>query len=98
MSADGSYEWDSTKDAANRRKHRGVSFAEAAQALEYRGRPTFDDGSGTGRVMGIGYSSEARMLTVIFEAGDGGRDRSISARRSSQAERRLFMSNATKGE
>jgi uncharacterized DUF497 family protein len=95
ISADGSYEWDAVKDAANIRKHE-VGFAEAAQALEYPYRKTFDDGSRAGRLRGIGYATVDRLLTVVFEAG-GERDRIISAWRSTRAERRLFMASATDG-
>jgi hypothetical protein len=96
ISADGSYEWDAVKDAANRQKH-GVSFAEGVRALVFPGVQVFDDGSGEGRFRGIGYSSPERLLTVVFEPR-GERDRIISARRSTRAERRLFMASATDGD
>jgi hypothetical protein len=91
ISADGSYEWDAVKEAANIRKH-GVSFAEAAKALEYPYRKTFDDGSRAGRLRGIGYATVDRLLTVVFEACEE-RDRIISAWRSRRPEQRLFMAS-----
>lgn len=82
----GSFEWDSAKADANLRKH-GVSFDEAATTLAHPQAAVFDDGSGKGRLKAIGTSHRGRVLTVIFEER-GERDRIISARRSTPADRR----------
>jgi uncharacterized DUF497 family protein len=95
ISADGSYEWDKWKDEENRRKH-GVSFEEGASALEFPRVRVAPDGGGKGRLKGVGYSLGGRLLTVVFEEGDP-RDRIISARRATPAERRQFVA-ADKGQ
>lgn len=63
---DYSFEWDPSKAAANRRKHR-VSFEEAATVfLDPRARSLFDDvhGEEEDRWITLGVSSVGRLLVV----------------------------------
>jgi uncharacterized DUF497 family protein len=93
ISVDGSYEWDAPKDRANRRKL-GVSFEEAATALNSPDVQVDDDGSGRGRARGIGYSVRGRLLTAVVAEECGERDRIISAWKATREERRLYMARS----
>lgn len=85
---DGTCEWDDEKAAENVRKH-GVAFEEAATVLADPNAVFVDDGSGTGRIVAIGFSVKARMLVVVH-LERGSRDRVISARPATPAERDLY--------
>ena len=61
---DGIFEWDSDKDTANQTKH-NVSFAEAATAFADPNAYLADDGTGTERLVLVGFSAFARLLTVV---------------------------------
>ena len=63
---DYNFEWDNSKAAVNRRKHR-VSFEEAATVfLDPRGRSLFDDAHSEeeDRWVTLGVSSVGRLLVV----------------------------------
>jgi uncharacterized protein len=83
---EGDFEWDSVKAAANLVKH-GVSFAEAATVFALA--VYLDDGSGIGRIVVVGTSLRERVLYVVHvERGE--RDRIISARSATAAERAVY--------
>jgi uncharacterized DUF497 family protein len=85
---EGDFEWDSVKAAANLVKH-GVSFAEAATVFADPLAVYLDDGSGMGRMVVIGTSLRERVLYVVHvERGE--RDRIISARSATAAERAVY--------
>ena len=87
---EGSFEWDSAKAVANLARH-GVSFAEAATVFADPFAVYLDDGSGEGRVVVIGTSLRQRVLYVVHvERGE--RDRIISARTATPAERAVYES------
>ena len=84
--------WDLRKAAANLEKH-GVSFEEAASSLDDRlaiVRADHDHSEFENRFVLIGESDEGRLLTVVFVVR-GEAARIISARRSTRAERRIYM-------
>lgn len=85
---EGDFEWDSAKAASNLVKH-GVSFAEAATVFADPFAVYLDDGSGTGRMVVVGLSLRERVLYVVHvERGE--RDRIISARSATPAERAVY--------
>ncbi len=86
----GDFEWDSAKAESNFAKH-GVSFGEAAAVFVDPFAVFFDDGSGTENMIVIGTSMRERILYVVhFERGV--RDRIISARVATAAERAVYQS------
>jgi uncharacterized DUF497 family protein len=85
---EGSFEWDSDKAEANIAKH-GVSFPEAATVFADPLAVYLDDGSGEGRMVVIGTSLRQRVLYVVHvERGE--RDRIVSARLATPAERAVY--------
>jgi uncharacterized DUF497 family protein len=85
---DGDFEWDEAKALSNLRKH-GVSFAEAATVFADPGAVYLDDGSGTDRMVVVGTSLRTRVLYVVH-VERGQRDRIISARPATRAERDVY--------
>ena len=85
---EGSFEWDSDKAEANIAKH-GVSFPEAATVFADPFAVYLDDGSGEGRMVVIGTSLRQRVLYVVH-VEQGERDRIISARLATSAERTVY--------
>jgi len=87
------FEWDSRKDAANRKKH-GVSFAEAKTAFFDENARVIadpDHSEEEDRFILLGLSSQLRLLVVCHcyrEAQDT--VRIISARKASRSERREY--------
>jgi len=87
------FEWDSRKDAANRKKH-GVSFAEAKTAFFDENARVIadpDHSKEEDRFILLGLSSQLRLLVVCHcyrEAQDT--VRIISARKASRTERREY--------
>ncbi len=73
------FEWDRSKDTANRRKH-GVGFAEASTVFEER-------------LVIIGMSIN-RSLLVVVHTIRGERIRLISARSATKHERRNYEENS----
>jgi uncharacterized protein len=87
---EGDFEWDSIKAESNFAKH-GVLFAEAATVFADPLSVYLDDGSGMGTMVVIGTSLRERLLYVVHvERGD--RDRIVSARLASPAERDVYES------
>jgi uncharacterized protein len=84
------YEWDQTKAAAHLRKH-GVSFADAAVALEDPLGRTMPDpeASGERRFICLGADPTGRLLVTVFSPR-GKTTRTISSRKASRAERRNY--------
>jgi uncharacterized DUF497 family protein len=89
---EGSFEWDDAKAEANLDKH-GVSFPEAATVFADPLAVFLDDGSGTDRVMVIGTSLRERVLCVVHVERLS-RDRIITARIATRAERDVYESGA----
>lgn len=85
---DGDFEWDDAKAQSNLEKH-GVSFPEAATVFADPYAVYLDDGSGTNRTVVIGTSLRERVLYVVH-VQRGERDRIISARPSTGAERDVY--------
>ena len=71
-------------------KH-GVSFAEAATVFADALAVYLDDGSGTGRMVVVGTSLRERVLYVVH-VEHGERDRIVSARSATAAERVVYES------
>ena len=85
---DGDCEWDADKAAANLEKH-GVAFEEAATVFADTRVAVRDDGSGSVRLLAIGFSVTGRLLAVVHvERGD--RDRIVSARAATPEEERIY--------
>ena len=87
---EGDFEWDSDKAQSNLEKH-GVSFPEAATVFADPAAVYLDDGSGTDRMVVVGTSLRDRLLYVVH-VERGRRDRIISARPASRAERDVYES------
>ena len=85
---EGDFEWDSVKASSNLVKH-GVSFAEAATVFADPMAIYLDDGSGIGRMVVIGRSLRERVLYVV-SVERRQRDRIISARSATAAERAIY--------
>jgi uncharacterized DUF497 family protein len=83
------FEWDRSKAALNRKKHR-VSFDEAVTVFYDPMAATFDDpdhSMSESRFVTIGYSSHDRLLVVVHTEGTGN-TRIISARPANAKERK----------
>jgi uncharacterized DUF497 family protein len=89
---EGDFEWDDQKARSNLEKH-GVSFPEAATVFADPAAVYLDDGSGTDRMVVIGTSLRERVLYVVH-VERGPRDRIITARPASRAERDVYESGA----
>jgi uncharacterized DUF497 family protein len=85
---DGDFEWDEDKAASNLAKH-GVSFPEAATVFADPAAVYLDDGSDTDRTVVVGTSLRDRLLYVVH-VERGQRDRIISARPATRAERDVY--------
>ncbi len=85
---EGDFEWDADKALFNLAKH-GVSFAEAATVFADPFAVYLDDGAGTSRMVVIGTSLRDRVLYVVH-VERGVRDRLISARGATTAERDVY--------
>lgn len=84
----GDYEWDTDKSAANQIKH-GVSFEEAATALQDPHAAYVDAGSpDEQRFAAIGHSAARLLYVVHVERGE--RERIISARLATASEEALY--------
>lgn len=84
------YEWDSSKDAANRRKH-GVRFADAVLSLEDPLARTMVDPDAVGepRFVTVGVDPIGRVLVTVHTERHG-RTRIISSRLANWNERRDY--------
>jgi len=91
------FEWDSSKDVSNQRKHR-ISFDEAASVFfDPRAIQYFDDGDGQAedRFPMLGVSSKLRILLVCHcVREDEGIIRIISARNATRIESRSYSSGS----
>ena len=87
---EGDFEWDIAKAESNLEKH-GVSFPEAATVFADPMAVYLDDGTGTGNMVVIGTSLRERLLCVVH-VERGQRDRIISARTATAAERTVYGS------
>jgi uncharacterized DUF497 family protein len=89
-----SFEWDSAKALANRKKH-GIDFADAVSALEDESALTMEDvGSyGERRWISVGMDGLGRLLVVVF-TWRGDTVRLISARPATANERRAYEAEA----
>ena len=85
---EGDFEWDPVKAASNLVKHH-VSFAEAATIFADPMAVYLDEGSGMGRMVVIGRSLRERVLYVV-SVERRRRDRIISARSATAAERAIY--------
>ena len=85
----GNFEWDDAKEAANVSKH-GIDFDEAFSVFADPYAVLLDDGAGIGRFWAIGFSFNARLLTVVHVESVHQRTRILSARRATAVERRLY--------
>ena len=87
---EGDFEWDDQKARSNLDSH-GVSFPEAATVFADPAAVYLDDGSGTDRMVVVGTSLRDRVLYVVH-VERGQRDRIISARPATRAERDVYES------
>jgi uncharacterized DUF497 family protein len=85
---EGDFEWEDEKAASNVAKH-NVSFEEAATVFADPYAVYLDDGSGANRMVVIGTSLRERVLYVVH-VERGPRDRIISARPATPAERDVY--------
>lgn len=84
------FEWDGNKAQSNLEKH-GVTFEEAAEVFF---DPFYQEGDATSnnyeeRDFIIGYSLSQRLLLVVYLERSG-RNRIVSARPATRAERKLY--------
>jgi hypothetical protein len=84
----GDFEWDEAKAESNLDKHH-VSFAEAATVFADLYAVYLDDGGSAERMVVIGASIRERVLYVVH-VERGVRDRIISARVATRAERDVY--------
>ena len=91
--ADLRFEWDPSKEQANRRKHK-VSFQEAESVFADERARLLDDpdhSEGEDRFVLLGLSSRFRVLVVVHTyRGNEDVIRIISARRATKAERAYY--------
>ncbi|HEU5049970.1 MAG TPA: BrnT family toxin [Gemmatimonadales bacterium] len=91
--ADLRFEWDSTKAAANARKH-GISFDEAVSAFSDEHGLVLEDpehSAAEDRFVLLGLSGLLRLLVVVHcYRSTADTIRLISARRATRAERRTY--------
>jgi hypothetical protein len=90
---EGDFEWDEEKAASNLAKY-GISFPEAATVFADPAAVYMDDGSGTQRMVVIGMSLRDRVLFVVH-VEQRRRDRIISARPATRAERDVYASGGS---
>lgn len=86
---DGRFEWDDVKAEANHAKH-GVTFSDAASAFDDPNGVYVDDGAREGVTVLVGFSTSARLLTVVHVEIEDDRIRIISARRATNGEAALY--------
>lgn len=84
--------WDESKASSNIKKHRGVSFEEAATSL-FDPMALVDedpDADSEQRFILIGMSNENRLLTVCYSLPDDNTIRIISARKATGKEEKSY--------
>ena len=85
------FEWDPTKDRANRESH-SISFEEAATVFGDRFALSWEDEEhsvGEYRTLTLGYTEQQRLVIVAHTEHED-RIRIISARQATAVERRLY--------
>lgn len=85
-------EWDEEKAATNKRKHRGVSFEEAATIFNDPLATTINDPDHSEeehRLLTTGMSDQNRVL-IVSHTFRGDRIRLISARKATRFERKVY--------
>jgi len=94
--SDISFEWDSTKEALNVKKH-GVSFEEAKTVFYDENALVISDPDHSleeDRFIIMGLSSASRILVVVHCFRNGGSSiRIISARRAGTKEKKPYLEN-----
>ena len=90
------FEWDSSKEAANREKH-GISFDEAKEIFEGIVYTAVDDRADYSelRKISIGSLDMAVVITVVHTDRNG-KTRLISARKANRKERRVYYDHIEK--
>jgi uncharacterized protein len=84
------FEWDSKKDALNRKKH-GISFKEACEIFRGPALTAEDTRQDYGEVRLISIGALAGIVVVVVVHTDrDGRVRIISARKANRKERRKY--------
>jgi uncharacterized DUF497 family protein len=85
---EGDLEWDADKAESNAARH-GITFEEAGTVFADPRMALFDDGSGRGRLLAVGFSVQGRLLAVVH-VPTGERERIVSARTATARERLLY--------
>lgn len=85
------YEWDSSKEKANIKKH-GVSFEDAEQALNCGLVVVLkeDTDSGEERYVYLGMCKKLNVLVVVVAYPEDEITRIISARKANKGERKMY--------
>ena len=83
------FEWNSSKAAANKRKH-GVSFEEAAECFQDPLAMILDDPQYPDRFILVGTSLQPQLVFTVYVERDAALIRIISARRATARERRKY--------
>jgi uncharacterized protein len=84
------FEWDSKKDALNRKKH-GISFNEACEIFQGPVLTAEDTRQDYGEVRLVSIGALAGLVVVVVVHTDrDGRVRIISARKANRKERRKY--------
>ncbi|MBX3040393.1 MAG: BrnT family toxin [Bdellovibrionaceae bacterium] len=85
------YEWDSSKEKANIKKH-GVSFEDAKQALNCGLVVVLkeDTDSGEERYVYLGICKKLNVLVVVVAYPEDEVTRIISARKATKGERKIY--------
>lgn len=85
------FEWDPVKAARNAVLHRGVTFQDAATALQDPYVITSEDCSARGeqRFVALGADAKDRLLNVIY-TGRVGKQRIISAWKANSTQRKQY--------
>ena len=84
----GSFEWDAKKAETNLAKH-GISFVEAAEALDDPNEIAVEDPTHIDHVVSLVLSPKTRILVVVTTVR-GDRTRIISARKANSHETRSY--------
>lgn len=83
-------EWDPDKDAENRRKHDGITFADACCVFDDPFRDVVEDEGGYSEKRLIATGRVGNVILVVVFTERNGRERIISARKAEPRERRRY--------
>jgi uncharacterized DUF497 family protein len=91
-----SFEWDSAKEVANIRA-RGISFSEAATALEDPFALTREDPASVEehRFVALGLSDQERLLVVVYTYREPDVIRVISAWKATKRQRQQYEKSSS---